>query len=85
MVGFETAGRGVRRRLVGRRLASGPGVVAALAYTWHAQAAVRTPLLDFGLLRIPTFMVSVVAGTLFRVGIGAVPFLLPLMLQLGFG
>jgi MFS family permease len=43
------------------------------------------PLLDFTLMRIPTFMVSVVAGTLFRIGIGAIPFLLPLMLQLGFG
>ena len=34
-------------------------------------------------MRIRTFMVAVVAGTLFRVGIGAMPFLLPMMLQLG--
>ena len=36
-------------------------------------------------MRIPTFNVSVLGGSLFRVGVGAVPFLLPLMLQLGFG
>jgi Na+/melibiose symporter-like transporter len=42
-------------------------------------------LLDLSLLRIPTFLVSVVAGTLFRIGVGAVPFLLPLMFQIGFG
>ena len=43
------------------------------------------PIIDFTLLRIPTFAVAVCAGTLFRIGIGAVPFLLPMMLQLTFG
>ena len=43
------------------------------------------PILDFTLLRISTYRTSVVGGTLFRTGIGAIPFLLPLMLQLGFG
>jgi len=83
MVGFETAGRGV----VDNDLTAvmlGTGVLAGLGYAWHARR-VPAPLLDFTLLRIPTFMVSAVAGTLFRMGIGAVPFLLPLMLQLGFG
>ena len=36
-------------------------------------------------MRIPTFAVAVCGGTLFRIGIGAIPFLLPMMLQLGFG
>jgi predicted MFS family arabinose efflux permease len=36
-------------------------------------------------LKIPTFRASVLGGFLFRVGIGAIPFLLPLMLQVGFG
>ncbi len=83
MVGFETAGRGMMdARLTAWML--GTGTLAGLAYAWHARR-VAAPLLDFTLLRIPTFMVSVVAGTLFRIGVGAVPFLLPLMLQLGFG
>jgi MFS family permease len=37
------------------------------------------------LLAVPTFRASIVGGSLFRIGIGAMPFLLPLMLQLGFG
>ncbi|MBD1550750.1 MFS transporter [Pseudomonas typographi] len=43
------------------------------------------PLLDFSLARITTFRVSLVSGTLVRVGYGALPFLLPLTLQLGMG
>jgi EmrB/QacA subfamily drug resistance transporter len=83
MFGFETAGRGlVARELTAAML--GTGASAALLYWWHARRH-PAPLLDFTLMRIPTFMVSVVAGTLFRIGIGAIPFLLPLMLQLGFG
>ncbi len=59
-------------------------ITAAGAYWLHARAQIR-PLLDFSLMRLPTFAVSVFAGSLFRIGIGAVPFLLPLMIQLGFG
>ncbi len=66
-------------------IASGVGgVLAAAAYAWHARAQTR-PLLDFSLFRLPTFAVSVIAGSLFRVGVGAQPFLMPMMLQLGFG
>ncbi len=36
-------------------------------------------------MRIPTFASSVIAGSLFRIAVGAMPFLLPLMLQIGFG
>ncbi len=38
-----------------------------------------------GLLRYPLFRAGILGGSTFRVGIGAIPFLLPLMLQLGFG
>jgi MFS family permease len=34
---------------------------------------------------MPTFFAGVVGGFLFRIGIGAIPFLLPLLLQVGFG
>ena len=37
------------------------------------------------LLSVPTFASSVIAGSLFRIAVGAMPFLLPLMLQLSFG
>jgi hypothetical protein len=36
-------------------------------------------------LRHETFRAGVIGGSLFRIGVGAIPFLLPLMLQLGFG
>ena len=44
-----------------------------------------TPILDLGLMRIKTFRVSVIAGSLSRITQGAQPFLLPLMMQLAFG
>ncbi len=69
-----------------------PGIVAALiavgaistfAYVRHAR---RTPaaLLDLSLFALPTFRASVLGGFIFRIGVGALPFLLPLLLQLGF-
>ena len=42
------------------------------------------PILDLTLLRLPTFRASIFGGFLFRLGIGALPFLLPLLLQIGF-
>jgi EmrB/QacA subfamily drug resistance transporter len=83
MFGFETAGRAVVPNGVPIAVL-GAGLAAALGYGVHA---VRhpSPLIDFTLLRYRTFLVSVTAGTLFRIGIGAIPFLLPMMLQLAFG
>ena len=63
----------------------GTGTLAGFLYFWHAKRRPPTPYLDLSLLKIPTFAVSVLAGTLFRVGVGAIPFLLPLMFQIGFG
>ena len=42
-------------------------------------------MLDLSLFRIATFRDPAVAGSLFRTGAGAVPFLIPVMLQIGFG
>ncbi len=60
------------------------GVVGCWLYVRHARVA-QAPLLDLNLLKVDTFYASVVGGFLFRIGVGAVPFLLPLFLQLGFG
>jgi MFS family permease len=65
-------------------LALGAGVVAAAVYLWYYRR-VEYPLLDLRLFRFPLFRMSVVAGTFFRLGTGAMPFLFPLMLQLAFG
>jgi EmrB/QacA subfamily drug resistance transporter len=43
------------------------------------------PLIDLRVLRLPTFRVTSVGGSLFRLAIGALPFLLPLMFQESFG
>lgn len=60
------------------------GLIMLLGYLLHYRR-VKEPLLDLSLLRLPTFHASVLGGFLIRMGIGATPFLLPLMLQLGFG
>ena len=83
MFGFEVAGRGeVPAPLTAALLAA--GVLCGAGYLVHSRRHAH-PVLDLSLLRIPTFGVSVLGGSLFRIGIGAIPFLLPLMLQLGFG
>ncbi|MCK9917869.1 MFS transporter [Microbacteriaceae bacterium K1510] len=60
------------------------GACFIVAYLVHARR-IANPVLDLTLFRLPTFFGSVVGGFLFRLGIGALPFLLPLMLQIGFG
>jgi EmrB/QacA subfamily drug resistance transporter len=60
------------------------GIGSGALYARHA-LAVDNPLFDLRLLRFPFFRSAVVAGTFFRLGQGAVPFLFPLMLQLSFG
>jgi len=59
------------------------GAISALAYLIHARRR-PAPILDLSLLRLPTFRASIFGGFLFRLGIGALPFLLPLLLQIGF-
>ena len=60
------------------------GAIGCFFYVRHARLA-KAPLLDLNLLKIDTFYASVTGGFLFRIGAGAMPFLLPLMFQLGFG
>lgn len=54
------------------------------AYGWHAREAAY-PLLRLTLFRVRTFRVSVVGGFVTRLGIGGLPFLLPLLYQIGLG
>jgi len=60
------------------------GAAFIVAYLLHARRT-PNPALDLTLFRLPTFYASVVGGFIFRLGLGALPFLLPLMLQIGFG
>jgi EmrB/QacA subfamily drug resistance transporter len=61
----------------------GVGAVSAAAYVLHASRT-PAPILDLRLFKLATFRASIFGGFMFRLGIGALPFLLPLLLQIGF-
>jgi EmrB/QacA subfamily drug resistance transporter len=64
-----------------------PLVVSLLllaGYGWHARR-VPHPLLSLALFKVRTFRVSVLGGFVTRLGVGGMPFLLPLLYQLGLG
>jgi EmrB/QacA subfamily drug resistance transporter len=83
MFGLEFLGRGTVSPVIAAALLGG-GLFAGLLYLRHARVH-PAPLIDLSLLRVPGFRVALSAMMLFRAGIGAIPFLLPLMLQVGFG
>ena len=62
----------------------GVGAISGVAYVIYARRA-PAPILDLRLLKLPTFRASIFGGFMFRLGVGAMPFLLPLLLQIGFG
>jgi EmrB/QacA subfamily drug resistance transporter len=62
----------------------GVGAVSGVAYVIYALRS-AAPILDLRLLKLPTFRASIFGGFMFRLGVGAIPFLLPLLLQIGFG
>jgi EmrB/QacA subfamily drug resistance transporter len=83
MFGFENVGRGILSNGAVTALISF-GLFFLALYGWHTRRT-AAPILDVALLRVRTFRTSVLGGFLFRLAIGALPFLTPLMLQLGFG
>jgi EmrB/QacA subfamily drug resistance transporter len=54
------------------------------AYGWHASQT-SFPLLRLVLFRVRTFRVAVAGGFITRLGLGGLPFLLPLLYQVGLG
>lgn len=93
--GFVLCGLGVFMLLTGLdQLAAEPGVpglglliagsVLLVAALRHFKRA-ASPMFDLSPLRIPTFRVALLSGSVSRMAIGSLPFLLPLMFQLGFG
>ncbi|HEX6859907.1 MAG TPA: MFS transporter [Caulobacteraceae bacterium] len=79
----ETAGMGLIPPLW-QAVVIAAAVVALVAYILQARAKTR-PILDLGLFKLPTYRASVLGGTMVRLGVGAGPFLLPLLLQVGLG
>lgn len=65
-------------------LVLGLSIALLLGYGWHASGHAH-PLLRLALFRIRTFRVAVLGGFVTRLGVGGLPFLLPLLYQLGLG
>jgi len=55
-----------------------------LLYVWHEHYTPR-PVIEIALFKIRTFNIAVVGGTITRLGVGGMPFLLPLLYQIGLG
>jgi MFS family permease len=60
------------------------GFIAGFLYLRHARHH-SAPILDLKIFRNLTFRAASTSGTIFRISTGAIPFLMPLMLQIGFG
>ncbi|MCA1924516.1 multidrug transporter subunit MdtD [Buttiauxella noackiae] len=60
------------------------GLALLAAYIWHARRH-PTPLIALPMFRTRTFSIGIVGNLASRLGTGCVPFLMPLMLQVGFG
>jgi hypothetical protein len=81
--GFENVGRGALPSILVAALLT-VGAACTVLYVRHARR-VAHPIIDLALFQIPTYAAASIGGFLFRMGLGALPFLLPLMLQVGFG
>ena len=97
LVGFIISGAGLAGIMVGTEMIGAsegnytkPVLVLLASFAlmglsvWHARRT-KFPLIDYSVLKIKTFSVTVYSGTITRMVINVAPFILPLMLQLGFG
>ncbi|MFT3968072.1 MAG: MDR family MFS transporter [Sphingobium sp.] len=82
LFGFEMASRPGEGAMAAILIAA--GTMAGIAYVRHARGR-EGAILDLTLMRDPTFRLSVIGGSITRITQGAHPFLLPLMMQIGFG
>ncbi len=81
--GFENLGRDVLPPLAVAGLFAG-GLIFIVLYGLHARITPNA-VVDLKIFRIPTFQASVIGGAFFRLVPGATPFLLAMLLQVGFG
>lgn len=95
--GFALAGAGFAGMMFGLSVISLPAIPVAAGYAgvvlgaaslllyWRHTKRTPHPLLDPTVFRNRLFRSAIIGSSLFRIGVGATPFLLPLMLQLSFG
>ena len=96
-IGFVISGFGLASLMYGLELIGHPDPIWLEAWAYVIVGFVllaiaivhfrrsEHPLIDLSGMKLPTFAVTIWGGSLFRTAIGAVPFLLPLMFQVGFG
>jgi hypothetical protein len=82
-VGMEALGQRIVPLSVVLALFAAAGLLLALYIRYASRRS--APVLDLRLLRIRSFRVALLAGGVTRIGVNAVPFMLPLLLQVGFG
>ncbi len=97
LVGFALSGAALVCLMYGTELASRESTGLLLPFVLMGAAAILGigsfmhagrhphPLIDYALLKVPTFSVTVVSGSLSRIGINGVPYLMPLLFQIAFG
>ncbi|GEL26230.1 MFS transporter [Pseudonocardia sulfidoxydans NBRC 16205] len=81
VVGLESVGAGRWGSAVTGLVLAAVLLTAAVRYLLRA----RRPLLDLRMLRVATYRLTAAGGSVYRMVITAIPFLLPLLFQLGFG
>jgi EmrB/QacA subfamily drug resistance transporter len=81
--GFENLGRD----LMPAWEVAGLFALSAVCFALYWRHARNNPhaIIDLSIFRVPTFQVGVVGGGFFRIAMGATPFLLAMLLQVGFG
>lgn len=83
LYGTELASHENTNLLVAAALVCG-GIMIGVVAVWRLRSS-SSPLLDLKALQIQTYSVTVLWGSATRIGIETVPYLLPLLLQIGFG
>lgn len=59
--------------------------IGLLAFNVRYSRHISNPLIDYSIIRIPTYKVTIFTGSVSRMVIGVAPYLVPLMFQEGFG
>lgn len=97
MPGFILSGFGLAGFMYGVELFSKEGIPYYLPFIILAISVfllylnlkhskhISNPLIDYSILKIKTFRITIFVGTLSRMVIGVAPYLVPLMFQIGFG
>lgn len=60
------------------------GIASLAGYVWHAKRT-DAPLYDKNLLKVRTYRLGLLGNLSGRIGMSSLPFILPLLLQVGFG